>query len=93
MLGPRLSSCTSLVVDYLLDSSHPMTLNAACWAVGEMGRCGPLLDVADPAVATAAPVSDRAVGKLLDVVGDAKTSGKIRERAAMAAGFSNYCFF
>jgi hypothetical protein len=41
-LSPRLSAAISLVIDFLFDSPHPMTLGAACLSVGEMGRCGRL---------------------------------------------------
>ncbi|KAK4005791.1 hypothetical protein OUZ56_010915 [Daphnia magna] len=78
-LSPRLSTATSLVIDFLFESPHPMTLSAACLAVGEMGRCGPLLDSTGD--------SSRAVDKLLGVVGDAKINGRIREKAALAAGY------
>lgn len=78
-LASRLSTATSLVIDFLFDSTHPMTLNAACWSVGEMGRCGPLLDATGD--------SSRALEKLLSVVNDAKTNSKIREKAALAAGY------
>ena len=63
-LLPRLSTATSLVIDFLFNSSHPMTLSAACLSVGEMGRCGPLLDSTGN--------SSRAVEKLLSVFDDAK---------------------
>ena len=63
-LSPRLSTATSLVIDFLFDSPHPMTLSAACLSVGEMGRCGPLLDSTGN--------SSRAVEKLLSVFDDAK---------------------
>lgn len=56
-----------------------MTLSAACLSVGEMGRCGPLLDSTGE--------STRAVEKLLTVVDDAKIGSKIREKAALAAGY------
>jgi len=36
-LSPRLAGVTTLIVDYLFDS-HPMMTNAACIAIGEMGR-------------------------------------------------------
>lgn len=78
-LSSRLSTATSLVIDFLFDSPHPMTLNAACTSVGEMGRCGPLLDSSGD--------SSRAVEKLLCVVDDAKIGSKIREKAALAAGY------
>jgi proteasome component ECM29 len=78
-LSPRLSAATSLVIDFLFDSPHPMTLSAACLSVGEMGRCGPLLDSTGE--------STRAVEKLLTVVDDAKIGSKIREKAALAAGY------
>jgi proteasome component ECM29 len=78
-LSPRLSTATSLVIDFLFDSLHPMTLSAACLSVGEMGRCGPLLDSTGE--------SSRAVEKLLNVVDDAKIGSKIREKAALAAGY------
>ena len=78
-LSPRLSTATSLVIDFLFDSPHPMTLSAACLSVGEMGRCGPLLDSTGE--------SSRAVEKLLNVVDDAKIGSKIREKAALAAGY------
>ena len=78
-LSPRLSTATSLVIDFLFDSPHPMTLSAACLSVGEMGRCGPLLDSTGN--------SSRAVEKLLSVVDDVKIGSKIREKAALAAGY------
>ena len=40
---------TSLLVD-LLDDDQPLMVSAGCVAVGEMGRCGPLL-VVDAAAA------------------------------------------
>ena len=43
-LLPRLSTATSLVIDFLFNSSHPMPLSAACLSVGETGRCGLFLD-------------------------------------------------
>lgn len=76
-LEPRLSNATCLVIDFLFGSPHAMILSAACVAVGEMGRCGPLLDTGD----------SRAVDKLLNIVGDAKINGRIREKAALAAGY------
>ena len=76
-LSSRLSTATSLVIDFLFDSPHPMTLSAACLSVGEMGRCGPLLDGEE---------SSRAVDKLLTVVDDVKIASKIREKAALAVG-------
>jgi hypothetical protein len=78
-LLPRLSTATSLVIDFLFNSSHPMTLSAACLSVGEMGRCGPLLDSTGN--------SSRAVEKLLSVYDDVNIDSKIRENAALAAGY------
>lgn len=75
-LTPRYSSAVKLIVDSLIDSPHPTVLNAACCAVGEMGRCGPLLD----------EDGSRAVTRLLSVVDDAKLGSKIRERAALSCG-------
>jgi hypothetical protein len=74
-LMPRLSTATSLVIDFLFNLSHPMTLSAACLSVGEMGRCGPLLDSTGN--------SSRAVEKLLSVYDDMN----IRENDALAAGY------
>ena len=79
-LGSRLSPAASLVIDFLFtDLPHQLTLNATCLAIGEMGRCGPLLD--------SSPTPDRAIEKLMAIVNDAKTNGRIREKAALAAGF------
>lgn len=78
-LSARLSTATSLVVDFLFDSPHPMILSAACSSIGEMGRCGPLLDSSGD--------SSRAVEKLLAIVNDVKVSSKIREKAALATGY------
>ena len=78
-LSPRLSTATSLVIDFLFDSLHPMTLSAACLSVGEMGRCGPLLDSTGN--------SSRAVEKLLSVYDDVNIDSTIRENAALAAGY------
>ena len=79
-LSSRLTPAASLVIDFLFtDLPHPLTLNATCLAIGEMGRCGPLLD--------SSPTSHRAIEKLMAIVNDAKTNSRIREKAALAAGF------
>ena len=75
-LGKTLSPTTSTIVEYLFNS-QPLLSSAACLAVGEMARCGPLLN----------SQADRAVEKLVSMVIDAKTNGRIRERAALAAGY------
>ena len=75
-LSGRLSAATCCIVDFLFDT-HPMITSAACLAIGEMGRCGPLLD-SDPS---------RAVEKLIAIINDNKMNGKIREKAAFAAGY------
>jgi hypothetical protein len=75
-LMPRLSTATSLVIDFLFNSSHPITLSAACLSVGEMDRCGPLLDSTGN--------SSRAVEKLLSVYDDVNIDNEIRENAALA---------
>jgi hypothetical protein len=74
-----LSATTSLVIDFLFESPHPMKLSAACLSVSEMCRCGPLLDSTGE--------STRTVENLLTVVDDAKIGSKIREKAALAAGY------
>jgi hypothetical protein len=58
-----LSAATSLVIDFFFKSPYSMTLSASCLSVGEMGRCGPLLDSTGE--------STRAVEKQLTVVDDA----------------------
>ena len=79
VLSKMLSPATSLIVDFLFTESpsQPLILSGTCLAIGEMGRCGPLLDK-NP---------QRAVEKLVAIVLDAKVNGKIRERAALACGY------
>lgn len=80
-LFARLSPAVKVVVDFLLsEAPHALVLSSACLSVGEMGRCGPLLDVGGAD-------SSRAIEKLLKVVNDVKIGSKIREKAALAAGY------
>ena len=74
-----------MIVQFL-EHSHNMIVSAACLALAELGKCGPL------------PLEDKTeddkdtnnklalVNKLLAMVKSNNTNMKIRERAALAAG-------
>ena len=75
---------TKMIVSSL-DNSHNMILSAACQALAELGRSGPL-PLADTDNAEDTNTKLYVVTKLLAMVKSGKTSMKVRERAAMAAG-------
>lgn len=68
-----------------LDNSHNLILSAACQAIAELGRSGPL-PLSDTDNAEDPDTKLYVVTKLLGMVKSGKTSMKVRERAAMAAG-------
>ena len=71
-----------------LDNSHNMLLSAACLALAELGRCGPLALAAEGGAGEEAGPGTtlHTVTKLLALVKSGKTSMKVREKAALAAG-------
>ena len=77
-MASALSPAVSTIVTLLNDTQMSLA-SAACLAVGEMGRCGPLLDAED------ANPPDRAVERLIAVTIDPKANGRIRERAVSSS--------
>ena len=77
-MASALSPAVSTIVNLLNDTQMSLA-SAACLAVGEMGRCGPLLDAED------ANPPDRAVERLIAVTIDPKANGRIRERAVSSS--------
>jgi proteasome component ECM29 len=66
----------------LLSHQQPLLASAACLAVGEMGRCGPLAETGGGQD----ELRDKLVAELLRLLKSEKVSMKIRERAAMSRG-------
>jgi len=77
-------SCQLLIQQ--LDSTQNLLLGSGCLAIAELGRCGPLPlpDSCDSDSSEQSKLS--LVTKLLALVKSNKTSMRVRERAALAAG-------
>merc|ERR1719234_81144 len=73
-----------------LDNSHNLIISAACLALAELGRSGPLpLEAGEVKETEDKAEADTKLGlvtKLLALVKSGKTSMKVREKAALAAG-------
>ena len=68
----------AMFINQLDSEAHNMLMSASCWALGEVGRCGPLpLDK---------PAKEKLYKRLLEVMKSGKISMKIRERSALALG-------
>ena len=78
-------STTKMIVSFL-DHSHNMIISAACLALAELGKCGPLplQDSGEEDTDTNNKLG--LINKLLGFVKSNNTNMKIRERAALAAG-------
>ena len=76
-----LREALQLIVGFL-SHSQPLLASAACLAIGEMGRCGPLTQ----AGAENDDLRDKLVAELLRLVRSEKSSMKLRERAALSCG-------
>ena len=78
--------CSTVVQQ--LASSHNLLLSSTCLALAELGRCGPLpLPDTEPESGGAAEQSKLGlITRLLALVKSGKTSMRVRERAALAAG-------
>ena len=73
-----------------LDNSHNLIISAACLALAELGRSGPLpLEAGEVKETEDKAEADTKLGlvtKLMALVKSGKTSMKVREKAALAAG-------
>ena len=73
-----------------LDNSHNLIISAACLSLAELGRSGPLpLEAGEVKETEDKAEADTKLGlvtKLLALVKSGKTSMKVREKAALAAG-------
>ena len=66
----------------LLSHNQPLLASAACLAIGEMGRCGPLTENGG----NEDDLRDKLVSELLRLMKTEKVSMKLRERAALSSG-------
>ena len=76
-----LREALQLIVGFL-SHNQPLLASAACLAIGEMGRSGPLTQ----AGAEKDDLRDKLVAELLRLVKSEKSSMKLRERAALSCG-------
>jgi hypothetical protein len=78
---PTFSEVLKLIVGFL--SHHqPLLASAACLAIGEMGRSGPLTQSGGEPD----ELRDKVVAELLRLMKSEKVSMKVRERAALSCG-------
>jgi len=66
-----------------LSHNQPLMVSAACTAIGEIGRCGPLVETRSE---TPDETEEKIVNVLLGLVSSQKTSMKLREKAALSLG-------
>lgn len=66
-----------------LTHSQPLMVSGACVAIGEIGRCGPLVETRKQ---SPDETEQEIVDCLLRLVSSQKTPIKIRERAALSIG-------